>query len=100
MSLTDRLSVVELKQSLGDVLNRTEYQGARTIIHRRDKDAAAIVSIEDLRLLERLVREEEDRVDNQRADAALAESDERVPYSAIRARFGLKNDRDEPPSGS
>jgi len=100
MSSNDRLSVVELKQSLGDVLNRAEYQGARIIVHRRDKDAAAIISVEDLRLLERLVREEEDRIDNQRADAALAESDDRVPYAVIRARLGLKHVQDERPAES
>ena len=100
MSTTDRLSVVELKQSLGDVLNRTEFQGARIIVHRRDKDAAAIVSIEDLRLLERLVREEEDRIDVAKVVAARAESDDRVPYSVIRARLGLANVKEEQPAES
>ncbi|MGZ6073618.1 MAG: type II toxin-antitoxin system Phd/YefM family antitoxin [Isosphaeraceae bacterium] len=40
-----RLNVVELKNSLGDVLNKAEYQGERTIVHRRGKDSAAIISI-------------------------------------------------------
>ncbi len=46
-----RLNVVELKNSLGDELNKAEYLGERTIEHRRGKDSAAIISITDLRLL-------------------------------------------------
>ena len=59
----DRLNVVELRHSLADVLNRAEYRGERILIHRRGKDAAAIIPVEDLKLLERLIEEEEDRVD-------------------------------------
>ena len=57
-----RLNVVELRQSLADILNRAEYQGERIVIHRRGKDAAAIIPIEDLKLLERLIEDAEDRL--------------------------------------
>ena len=67
-----RLNVVELKNSLGDVLNRAEYQGERFIVHRRGKDSAAIIDIEAARL-------------------ALAESDERIPYEQFRRRQGLSD---------
>jgi prevent-host-death family protein len=43
-----RLSVVELKNSLGEVLNKAEYQGEMIIVQRRGKDSAAIIPIEDL----------------------------------------------------
>jgi prevent-host-death family protein len=84
-----RLNVVELKNSLGDVLNRAEYQGERIIVHRRGKDTAAIISIEDLRLFERLLEESEDRLDVEAARVALAESDERISYEEFRRRQGL-----------
>ena len=58
-----RLNVVELKNSLGEVLNQAEYQGERIIVHRRGKDSAAIISIPDLKLFERLMEEAEDRLD-------------------------------------
>ncbi len=70
-----RLNVVELRQSLADILNRAEYQGERIVIHRRGKDAAAIIPIEDLKLLERLIEDAEDRLDAEAARAALAESE-------------------------
>jgi prevent-host-death family protein len=87
-----RLNVVELKNSLGEVLNRAEYQGERTVVHRRGKDAAAIISIADLKLLERLLEETEDAIDLEAARAALAESDERIPYGVFRSKQGLPNE--------
>ena len=91
-----RLNVVELRAQLAEVLNRAEYRGERVVIHRREKDAAAIVPIEDLRLLERLVAEAEDRIDAATAREALAEPDDRVPYSRVRTELGLS---DEPGQG-
>src|SRR5690242_16750703 len=101
----ERLSVVELRNSLSDVLNRAEYRGERIIIHRREKEAAAIVPIEDLRLLERLVREEEDRIDTAAALAAREESGERIPLGEFCREQGVAHEssrsslRDRPDAG-
>ena len=89
-----RLSVVELRHTLADVLNRAEYQGERIVIHRRGKDAAAVIPIKDLQLLERLIEEAEDRLDVEAAHAALAESDDRIPYAEVRRRLGLDDGED------
>ena len=53
----------------------------------RGKDLAAVIPIEDLRLLERLI-EEQDRLDVQAARRALAEL-ERIPYEQVRRELGL-----------
>ena len=90
----DRLNVVELRHSLADILNRAEYQGERIIIHRRGKDAAAIISIADLKLLERLIEEAEDHLDIEAARTALAESDDRIPYTEVRRRLGLDDEQE------
>jgi prevent-host-death family protein len=81
-----RLNVVELRRALGDVLNRAEYQGERIIIHRRGKNAAALIPIEDLRLLERLIDDTEDRLDVAARWAALEESDERDRFADLGSR--------------
>jgi prevent-host-death family protein len=88
-----RLNVVELRQSLAEVLNRAEYRGERIVIHRRGKDAAAIVSIEDLKLLERVIERAEDLHDVEAARAALAEPAETVPYAQVRRRLGLDDEQ-------
>ncbi len=88
-----RLNVVELRQSLAEILNRAEYQGERIVVHRRGKDAAAIISIEDLKLLERLIEDAEDRLDVSAARDALAESNERIAYAEVRKRLGLDDEQ-------
>src|SRR3982750_2343401 len=90
--IMERLNVVELRSSLSEVLNRAEYRGERVVIHRRDKDAAAIISIEDLRLLERLIRAEEDRIDAAAALAARKESDERIPLDDACRELGVADE--------
>jgi prevent-host-death family protein len=95
-----RLNVVELRQSLADILNRAEYQGERIVIHRRGKDAAAIISIEDLKLLERLIEDAEDRLDVEAARASLAESVERIPYAEVRRSLGLEDEQKAPRTGA
>jgi prevent-host-death family protein len=89
-----RLNVVELRQSLADILNRAEYQGERIVIHRRGKDAAAIIPMEDLKLLERLIEDVEDGLDTEAARAALAKFDERIPYSKVRRKLGLDDEQE------
>ena len=84
-----RLNVVELRQSLAEILNRAEYQGERIIIHRRGKDVAAIISLEDLKLFEQLIEDAEDRFDIDAARAAVAGSEDRIPYADVRRRLGL-----------
>ncbi|HEY2158238.1 MAG TPA: type II toxin-antitoxin system Phd/YefM family antitoxin [Isosphaeraceae bacterium] len=90
--MSERFSVVELKQSLGEILNRAEYAGERFVIHRRGKDAAAVIPVEDLRLLEKLVRELEDRIDMEAVTAAREESGEPIPFEEVRRRLGFARD--------
>ncbi|WP_081578314.1 type II toxin-antitoxin system Phd/YefM family antitoxin [Singulisphaera acidiphila] len=94
--MTERINVVELRNSLSDVLNRAEYRGERIVIHRRDKDAAAIISMADLRLLEQLVRAEEDRIDIATALAARKESPERIPLGDFCRELGVNDESGEP----
>ena len=74
---------------------QTVYQGERTIVHRRGKDSAAIISISDLRLLELLIEEAEDRLDVEAAEGpdGLSDADKRIHYEEFRRQQGL---HDEP----
>lgn len=84
-----RISAGELRRSLAEILRRSESAGERVIIHRRGKDTAALIPIQDLALLERLTCEAEDRLDIDSARSALEESRERIAYSDVRRRLGL-----------
>jgi hypothetical protein len=54
-------------------VKRAEHAKERTIVSRGKKDLAAVVPIEDLRLLDRMTKEETDRRDIEAAHEALKE---------------------------
>jgi len=74
-----------MRDNLSDAISRVAYKGERILVRRSGKDVVAIVSIEDLATLEAM----EDHRDIEAARAALAESDERIPYEKIRRELGL-----------
>ena len=86
-----RLNVSKAREEFPDVVNRAAYGKERTIVSRRGKDLAAVIPIEDLRLLERLAQEEMDRTDLEDAHLALAEAAEKgtIPLEEARKRLGL-----------
>ena len=71
-----RLNVSKAREEFPDVINRAAYGKERTIVSRRGKDLAAVIPIDDLRLLERLSKKEMDRQDLADARAALKEAEE------------------------
>ncbi len=64
------IATSKVRQDLSDTLNRVAYARQRVVLERRGKEIAAVIPIEDLRLLEAL----EDRIDLADARAALAEA--------------------------
>ena len=71
-----RLNVSKAREEFPEIVNRAAYGKERTIVSRRGKDLAAVIPIEDLRLLDRLAQEEMDRQDLEDARAALKEAEE------------------------
>lgn len=69
-----RLNVSKARAEFPELVNRAAYGRERTILSRRGKDLAAVIPIDDLHLLERLAREEMDRIDLEDARAALKEA--------------------------
>lgn len=51
------ISVTELKQNLGEIVNEASFGGTRFILLSHGKERAALISVEDLRLLEKLLAE-------------------------------------------
>ena len=77
-----KVQVSEVRDNLADVINRTAYGHERLIIERRGKPLAALVTIEDIELLDKL----EEYIDVLDAMAALeeAEKDGTVPWNEFR----------------
>jgi prevent-host-death family protein len=63
------LPASKARQGFADTINRAAYGKERVVVRRRGKEIAAVVPIDDLRLLEEL----EYRIDLADARAALAE---------------------------
>ncbi len=71
------LPASKARQGFADTINRAAYGKERVVVRGRGKDIAAVVPIDDLRLLEEL----EDRTDLADARAALAETKKRMARS-------------------
>ena len=81
------ISTVKAREQLSTVINRAAFGKERVVLTRRGKEVAAVVPIEDVKLLEEL----EDRIDLEEARAALAEvkSKGTVPWEKIKTDLGL-----------
>ena len=81
-----KIGVSDARDHLSEVVDRVRYTHERVVLTKRGKDVGAIVSIEDLKLLEML----EDQLDIDMARKALAEAgEERIPFQSLREKLGL-----------
>ena len=81
-----RMGVSDARESLGEVVDRVRYTHERVVLTKRGKEVGAIISMDDLKLLEML----EDQLDIKAAREAIEESrGERSPYEEVRKKLGL-----------
>ena len=80
-----QFGIKEIRDNLADTLNRVAYAGERVVLARRGRGVAALVSMEDLALLEKM----EDEADVKVARKARKEKGE-VPLADIKARLRIK----------
>ncbi len=81
-----KIGVSDARDHLSEIVDRARYTHERVVLTKRGKDVGAIVSIEDLKLLEAL----EDQLDVDLARQAIAEAGEnRIPYQSLREKLGL-----------
>jgi prevent-host-death family protein len=83
------VSVSKVQNNLTEALNRVINEQERVVLQRRGKDVAAIVSIEDLKLLQKL----EDRADLRAVRRELARmkatGEKPVPWEQVKKELGL-----------
>jgi prevent-host-death family protein len=78
------ISVHEIRSNLADVINRVAYGGERVVLQRRSKPVVAVVSMEDLELLNSL----EDQADVKAAKKARKEKGG-ITLKQYRKKHGL-----------
>ncbi len=82
-----RIPASEARKDFSATMNRAAYGKERLVLHRRGRDLAAIVPVEDVALLEKL----EDYLDVEEARKALADpkNRKRIPWKKIKTGLGL-----------
>ncbi len=82
-----KIEATKARNEFSDLLNTVRYGSERVLIERRGKSVAALIPVEDLRLLELL----EDQIDIAAARRALADPKNRirVPLAHVKKRLAL-----------
>jgi prevent-host-death family protein len=82
-----RVAASDLRKDCAEIINQVMYRHERVILQRHGKDAAVLISLDDLALLEAI----EDQIDLQDARAALAEAQEKgtIAWDDLKAELGL-----------
>jgi prevent-host-death family protein len=83
--MSKKLTASTARAQFADIISRAEYAGERTIVHRRKKPVAAVVPIDDIKLLERL----EEEIDLADARKAMKEKGKSIPWAQIKKELNL-----------
>ncbi len=79
-----RISMTKARQNFTDIANRVMFEGQRICIEKNNKAAVAVVSIEDLEMIEAL----EDKIDLEEALKALKEPGF-ITLKALKKKLGI-----------
>jgi prevent-host-death family protein len=81
------VEATKARSGFSELLNHVRYGADRVLIGRHGKEVAALIPVEDLRLLEML----EDEIDIEAARKALSNprNKVRVPLKKVKKRLGL-----------
>jgi prevent-host-death family protein len=85
------VSSEEVRDGLGELINRVAYGGERVMVTRRGKNVVGIISAEELELLEAILDAIEDEIDIPLIKERIAEIDrgEYVTLEQFKSELGL-----------
>ena len=83
--MTTTISTADARKNLADLVNQVAYGNAPVVLTRRGQEVAALVSIDEFRLLQQI----EDHIDIEDARNALAEPGDNIPAQEVWKRLGL-----------
>jgi len=79
------ISTADARKNLADILNKVAYTKEPIVLTRRGKKIAALISLEELELLQHI----EDLLDIEDAKKALAEPGENIPAQEVWKQLDL-----------
>jgi len=79
------VTTAEARKKLAEIVNKVAYGKEPIILTRRGEEIAALISMEELELLQLI----EDHIDIEDAKKALAESGENLPADKVWKDLGL-----------
>jgi prevent-host-death family protein len=82
------LTAAKAREHLAEILNQVAYGKERVVVTRRGKKLAAVVSMEDLEILQAL----EDKIDlkDARSRLAAAKKSKTIPWAKVKSEFRNK----------
>jgi len=83
--MTRKMSAAEARKNFANIVNRVAYGNDSVVVTRRGEEVAAIVSIEELKLLQQI----EDRMDIDDARKSLEEPGKNIPAEKFWKELGL-----------
>jgi len=83
--MTTKISTADARKNFADIVNKVAYGKEPIVLTRRGRDVVALVSIEELELLQQI----EDHIDIEDAKRALAESGDNIPAGEVWKQLGL-----------
>jgi antitoxin Phd len=84
-TMTTKISTADARKNFSNIVNRVSFGKESIILTRRGEEIAALVAIDELRLLQEL----EDRVDISDAMKAIKEQGEDIPAEQFWKKLGL-----------
>jgi prevent-host-death family protein len=92
--MTEKVTTLEVRQRLGDMLNRVALRGDQFIIERKGKALAALVSPEKLKQLQEIARRHAlDFLAQQKAQGASLSEDETMELALEAQQWARKKTR-------
>ncbi len=79
------ITTADARKNFADIVNTVAYGKEPVILTRRGQEVAALISIEELQLLQKI----EDRIDIEDAKKALDEPGENIPEDIFWKELGL-----------
>jgi prevent-host-death family protein len=83
--MTTTISTAEARKNFADIVNKVAYGKEPVILTRRGQGVAALISIDELELLQRI----EDHIDIEDAKKALAEPGDNISAKEFWKQLGL-----------